>query len=127
MENLYIEATKYTPKIDFNTESGILDIVGKSYPENTFEFYRPTMKFIKDYFENTQNKKTVVNLELEYLNSSSLKAYFDLLDILESAQNKGKEIVVNWIYDEENDIAEETGEDFIDDFENLNINIVVKE
>jgi hypothetical protein len=34
---------------------------------------------------------------------------------------------VNWIYDEENESALEAGEDFVDDFENLNIKLVPKE
>ena len=126
MDNLQIEATKYTPKIDFNAENGVINITGKSYPENTFEFYKPTIKWLEEYFGSTSNKKTVVNLDLEYLNSSSLKAYFDLLDILEVAKDEGKDIEVNWIYDEDNDISEETGEDFIEDFENLNIKMVIK-
>jgi len=127
MENLFIEATKYTPKIDLNADSGILNIAGKSYPENTFEFYKSTLTWIEEYFENVSGKKTVVNLDLEYLNSSSLKAYFDIFDILETSHEDGKEIEINWIYDEDNDIAQETGEDFIEDFEELKINLVEKE
>lgn len=127
MENLQIEATKYTPKIDLNAEDKTINIIGKSYPENTFEFYKSIIGWVKEYFENIQNDKTIVNLDLEYLNSSSLKAYFDLFDILDEAHEDGKEIVINWIFDEDNDIAEETGEDFIEDFENLNIKLVVKD
>ena len=126
MNNLHIEATKYTPTIDLNAETGTLNIVGKSYPENTFEYYKPVITWIEKYFENLKDEKVVVNLDLEYLNSSSLKAYFDLFDILEIAHDEGKNIEVKWIYDEDNDIAEETGEDFIADFKNLNIELVVK-
>jgi hypothetical protein len=126
MENLLIEASEYTPKIDFSLEAGTLNIIGKSYPENTFEFYQPTTGWIEKYLEESSNDKTIVNLDLEYLNSSSLKAYFDLFDLLDIAHDEGKIIEINWIYDEENDISEETGEDFIADFENLNITLVVK-
>ena len=127
MENLKIEATKYTPEIDFDANSGVLHIIGKSYPENTFEYYKPIIGWIKEYFENVKSDETVVNLDLEYLNSSSLKAYFDIFDIFDDAQEDGKKILINWIYDEDNDIAEETGEDFIEDFEDLNIKLVVKD
>lgn len=125
MENLKIEATQYTPEIDFNAESGILNITGKSYPENTFEYYKPIVQWTEEFLNSIEkDKKILVNLDLEYLNSSSLKAYFDLLDILEIAHDSGKNIEVKWIFDEENDIAEETGEDFAADFENLNIELV---
>ena len=126
MENLKIEATKYTPSIDFNAQDNILNIVGKSYPENTFEYYKPIVNWIEKYLYNIDDTLVQVNLDLEYLNSSSLKAYFDLFDLLEIAHDEGKNIQINWIYDEENDIAEETGEDFMADFENLNIKLVTK-
>jgi len=125
LENLNIEATKYTPKVTLDV-SGLIEIVGKSYPENTFEFYKPVSSWVEEYFENIENDNTLIKLDLEYLNSSSLKAYFDLFDLFEIAHNGGKKLEVQWIYDEENDIAEETGEDFMDDFEILNIKLLSK-
>ena len=127
MENLLIEETKYTPLFDLNAQTGVLNILGKSYPENTFEFYRPILIWIEEYLEISKNEKGILNIELEYLNSSSLKAYFDIFDILESAQESGKDLEINWIFDKDNDIAEETGEDFIDDFKSLKITLVTKE
>ena len=126
MENLKIEATKYTPEINFDSQSNILNIVGKSYPENTFEYYKPVVTWIENYLKTVTDELIVLNLDLEYLNSSSLKAYFDLFDLLEIAHNEGKNIQIKWIYDEENDISEETGEDFIADFESLNIELIIK-
>ena len=127
MENLNIEATKYTPKIDLNAEEKVLIIVGKSYPENTFEFYEPVVSWIKKFFDHIEDEDVLINIDLEYLNSSSLKAYFDIFDIFEKAQDNGKNLKIKWIYDEENDIAEETGEDFIEDFDMLDIELVTKE
>jgi len=126
MENLKIEATQYTPEIDFNSQSSVLSIVGKSYPENTFEYYKPIVNWIEEYLKTINDELLRVNLDLEYLNSSSLKAYFDLFDLLEIAHDEGKNIQIKWIYDEENDISEETGEDFIADFKSLDIELVIK-
>ncbi len=122
MENLQIEETKYTPQIDMNI-NGEINIKGKSYPENTFEFYTPVMEWIASYFD-LGNKALTLNMEITYFNSSSSKLFFDLLDLLE--ENNSDEIIINWIYDEENESALEAGEDFKDDFENLNFNLVVK-
>ena len=52
--------------------------------------------------------------------------FFDLFDLLEEAQDGGKEITVNWYYDEENESAEEAGEDFKEDFEEMDFNIIKK-
>jgi len=124
MENLIIEETKYTPKIVLDT-NGIISLTGKSYPENTFEFYEPMMKWIENYFQTDSIGMTTINIEITYFNSSSSKLFFDFFDLLEE-NSKDNKIVINWIYDEENESAEEAGEDFIEDFEDLDINLVQK-
>lgn len=124
MENLKLEATKYTPEINLDT-NGTISLSGKSYPENTFEFYAPMMKWMEDYFEGSPASTTTINMEIIYFNSSSSKLFFDFFDLLE--ENSGDNTIeINWIYDEENESAEEAGEDFIEDFEDLNIKLVTK-
>jgi len=127
MENLIIEKTNYTPQIDFNAQIGVLQIDGKSYPENTFEFYKQVKEWLKEYISSFEIEKITVNIELTYLNSSSLKAYFDIFDIFEEAQEGGKNIIINWIYYFDDDILKETGEDFKEDFDNLTINLIEKD
>ena len=124
MEILHLEATKYTPEITLET-SGTITMVGKSYPENTFEFYAPVMEWMKEYFDTT-SADTTINLEITYFNSSSSKLFFDFFDLLD--ENKDDHTIkINWIYDEENESAEEAGEDFVDDFEDLDIELVAKD
>jgi len=124
MENLRLEATKYTPEVILDI-NGTISLVGKSYPENTFEFYAPMMEWLEKYFEEAPAPTTVVNMEIIYFNSSSSKLFFDFFDLLEENAKKNK-IEINWIYDEENESAEEAGEDFIEDFEDLDIKLVTK-
>lgn len=126
MENLIIEETKYTPSINLDAQEGIFELVGKSYPENTFEFYKPMMDWLEEYFKNNENEKTIINLEIIYFNSSSSKLFFDFFDLVEEAHNEGKIIEVNWLYDEENESALEAGEDFKEDFEDINFTLVSK-
>lgn len=125
MENLYIPATKYTPEINLDADKGLIEIKGKSYPENTFEFYAPVIKWIEEYLKCCVKDKVTVNMEIIYFNSSSSKLFFDLFDLLDEVKDR-YDITINWIYDEENESAEEAGEDFIEDFENLKINLVKK-
>jgi len=124
MENLKFESTKYTPEINLDA-SGIISITGKSYPENTFEFYAPFMAWLEEYFEGTPAETTVINMEIIYFNSSSSKLFFDFFDLLEE-NSKDNKIEINWIYDGENESSEEAGEDFIEDFEDLKIKLVTK-
>ena len=125
MDNLTFEETKYTPEITLDAEAGIIAMTGKSYPENTFEFYQPVLDWMKEYFETCAKDVTKVNMEIIYFNSSSSKLFFDFFDILEEV-NGDHTLDINWIYDEENESAEEAGEDFIEDFEDLNIKLVQK-
>jgi len=124
MEKLFIEETKYTPRIIMDAEKGLLQIEGKSYPENTFEFYKPVIEWIETYFRSPQ-AKTTLQMEIIYFNSSSSKLFFDLFDLLEEYRERS-DITIEWIYDPENESALEAGEDFIDDFETLNIQLVEK-
>ena len=123
MENLHIETTKYTPEIKLDAQNGVIDIRGKSYPENTFEFYKPMMEWVEEYFNSCAKEETIVNMEIIYFNSSSSKLFFDFFDLLDENQEDHK-IVINWIYDGENESAEEAGEDFVEDFEDLDIKLI---
>jgi len=125
MNKLELKGTKYTPEIIMDADSGVITITGKSYPENTFKFYQPVSEWLENYLENTTNDKTIVNLDLPYFNSSSSKFFFDFLDLLDDAKESDK-IEVNWIYHQDNHSAEEIGQDFIEDFEDLTINLVMK-
>jgi len=122
VKNIYIEATKYTPEIILNHEEGLISIKGKSYPENTFEFYHPIITWIEEYLSSPQ-PVTTVHMEIIYFNSSSSKLFFDMFDLFEE-HLEDTDITVNWLYDEENESALEAGEEFIEDFDTLKIVLV---
>ncbi len=125
MNNLKFEATQYTPEISLETY-GEINIKGKSYPENTFEFYMPILQWLRTYFtEPNAPHSLTVNVEITYFNSSSSKLFFDFFDILD-ANKENFNITVNWIFDQENDSAKEAGEDFIEDFVDLTIHLIAK-
>ncbi|MBN2895831.1 MAG: DUF1987 domain-containing protein [Campylobacterales bacterium] len=124
MEPLNIAATSSTPAIHLNT-TGAISIVGKSYPENTFEFYRPLMEWMEAYFDGNAAEQTTVNMEIVYFNSSSSKLFFDFFDLLDEQRSKHV-IEVNWIFHKENESALEAGKDFKEDFAELTINLVAK-
>jgi len=126
MENLVIEETKYTPKINLDAQKGLIELTGKSYPENTFEFYKPMMDWAEEYFNANDLPKTIINFEIIYFNSSSSKLFFDFFDLIEEMSNKGKYIEIYWRYDPDNDSALEAGEDFKEDFEKLNFKLEEK-
>jgi hypothetical protein len=125
MNNIDIAKTKYTPSLLFDVKAGLVEIRGDSLPENTFEFYKPLIDKLNWYFEGNHKERTVLNVEVTYFNSSTSKLFFDLFDIFEHASSF-TEVEINWIYDIENENMEEAGEEFREDFEELNFNLVTK-
>jgi len=128
MENLAIEATKHTAKVSFDADNHVLEFQGESYPENMAQFAEPIFAWLEKYLEQLAEQTFTVNIDLTYFNSSSSKMLLDLFDRLEEeVENNGKNIIVNWIYDAEDDGAEEFGEEFQEDLESLTFNLVQKE
>jgi len=125
MENLKIESSAYTPEIDFNLSDNSLKILGKSTPENTFEFFEPVKSWLNSYFE--EPKECVVTFDIPYFNSSSSRVIYDLFDIFSDAKDSGSSLTINWEYATNNENAEESGEEFKEDFEDLTINLVSKD
>lgn len=124
MERLHIEATKSTPLIDFDHETGRLIVKGESYPEYAAKFYAPVFAWLTDHLKADGGPETVLDLEIAYFNSSSSKALMNIFDMLEEAAEAGSSITVNWRYDEKNEAAEECGEEFKEDIENITFNLV---
>ena len=57
-----------------------------------------------------------MELELLYLNTSSIKAMMDIFDLLQSAHDSGREVAVNWYYDLANKRVGELAEEFTEDY-----------
>ena len=83
MEPINIEGSPKTPSIKFDIEKGILEIRGRSIPENSIEFYKPLVDWLDEYSKDPV-KKTQVNIHLEYFNTSSSKCILDVFKKLEA-------------------------------------------
>lgn len=124
MEPILFEATKSTPLVKFEASTGTLDIVGESYPENSAKFYAPIFNLVNESLGRSETRALTVNIELIYFNSSSSKALMNLFDRLEAAAENGSKITLNWRYHIENETIQEFGEEFQEDFEALEFNLV---
>jgi len=109
MENINIDGTPKTPTIHFNKESGVLEIKGRSIPENSIEFYKPMLDWIEAYAKSPKGD-TQVNIKLEYFNTSSSKCILDVFKKLETVT--GTKMVINWFYEQDDEDMLEAGEDY---------------
>jgi hypothetical protein len=122
MDPLSIKGTKKTPTIISDLEQGIIDIRGRSHPENANAFYKPILDWVDEYVKNPVNK-TTVNLELEYFNTTSSKCILSLLRKLESSRDSTRDIIVNWYYEKDDLDERETGE-FYEKMTELSFNFI---
>jgi len=111
MESLSIEGTNKTPSVKLDPETGVIEIKGRSIPENSIEFYRPIVEWLDEYAKNP-NKRTTVNVQLEYFNTSSSKCILDIFKKLESLKKARNEVMINWYYEEDDEDMLESGEDY---------------
>lgn len=117
MDKLFIEKTKSTPEINFDSVNNILQLTGASYPENTFEFFEKIYIWLEEYFSKLREEKVIFEFKLTYFNTSSTKSILNIINILEENYSYGKKIYIKWYYDEENEILYEIAEDFLSDVE----------
>lgn len=111
MERFALDSTTKTPRILFDGKNGKFDISGRSIPENSAKFFSPLMEWVEEYINHPANE-TLINVRLEYFNTSSLKGLIELFRKFEKLGNTGKPVKIFWYYEEEDEDMQESGEDF---------------
>jgi hypothetical protein len=109
MKKLQIEPFLQTPEVNFDPDTGILLISGKSYPADAIEFYQPIIEWSKDYVKDPARKTELV-CEIEYLNSASQKQLVELLLAFKPLYDQKKDFIVKWKYEEGDDDILSVGE-----------------
>ena len=113
--NLDLAATVSTPAVQADWHAGVLSMVGESYPENTYEIFDEIITWV-EVFLGESDKPLRVELQLNYLNTSSIRAMIDIFDRLQAAHEDGRELSVSWLYDSRNPRSAEMGEEFKEDY-----------
>ena len=92
-----IRATSKTPHIIYQKDINVVEIFGRSIPENAYDFYKPLL-------DELQPNITVI-FDLDYANSSSRKLY---MDVFKQIQNSNSKVI--WYYSDEDML--ELGENY---------------
>ncbi len=117
---MQIEATNRTPAVSISSTR--IDIKGECYPEDITAFAEPVMEALRQQLGSA--KSFHARIELYYFNSSSAKFLFDFFEELEEAAEDGKQIQIDWCYRADDSSMQEAGEDFEEDFENAQYQLV---
>jgi len=104
------KGSETSPEINLDFQQGLFRISGKSIPENPWEVYQPVLDHLGEY-QKSPKADTVMEINLDFFNTSSSKMLLDIINELEKlhAANKSN-VLIKWMYNDEDMM--EVGEDF---------------
>ena len=110
MKDFILEQGRLRPGANFNSIEGTINLYGRSLLEFAEDVFEPMNKWLEEYMKNPR-EETVINISLEYFNSSTAKALVKFLSIAKNL-SKNCRLKVNYYFDDENVL--EYGKDFSD-------------
>jgi hypothetical protein len=110
MDDLIKSQAKKTPQLLLDNNKGLIEMRGSSIMEDATAFYDPIMHWLYEYVSNP--KDTLVNIDLEYFNTSSAKILLIFFRTLSTIQKSGYKLEVNWYFEDDDDEIIESGNNF---------------
>ena len=109
MEKVISPGGPKSPLIKVDNATGVIELSGRSNPENAREFYMPLLDWIKEYQQHPA-AETVLNINLEHFNTSSSKFLLDVMRTLKQIYDAGNKCTVNWYYEDDDEEMLESAE-----------------
>ncbi len=113
MEAIKIKGTEDTPSVVLDAAENFMEISGRSLPEDVSSFYGPILSWLSEYAKSP-NPKTVFVFKLVYFNTASSKLILDILMKLEDLAKGGNDVLVKWLYPEDDEDMQEAGSEYAD-------------
>jgi len=120
MQKLYFEPTDLTPEINFSPDENIFAIRGISSPEDVRALYYPVIDWIRTFVDDIiegsvkvfhKDSPVRMHVDLSYFNSSSAKFLFDIFTELKRLKSSEVPVIVEWMYEAEDNDMKEAGSD----------------
>jgi hypothetical protein len=116
MEKINIQATSNTPKVILDHEAMIYEISGESRPRDVPKFFLPILQWLDEFGnilkdEEDQSSQIEFNFKFEYFNSLSAKYILDICKRLSRFRSEGRNVNINWHYEEDDDDMHEVGQE----------------
>ena len=107
MEDLFLTATATSPFVHFK-KTGEIELSGKMILDGNAEFWMQVTDWIKIYKEQPA-RTTLLNLQIDYLNASSLKRLNKFLAIISEINSPENELYIVWNYNDSDIYMKEIG------------------
>jgi Ser-tRNA(Ala) deacylase AlaX len=111
MEKILRQGTSKTPYILADPDQGLIEIKGRSNPENSAEFYKPVVEWLDEYVEFHKGEVTLV-IDLEHFNTSSSKCIMDIMKRLKKIYTANRAVNISWYYEEDDEEMLEAAETY---------------
>ncbi len=108
-KSFVVASTSSTPQVAYSTTSGLCSLVGVSTPVDSMDFYRPIIQWVMDH-QSEIKEGTQFEFQLNYFNSSSMKALLWLIQQISELIQSGKDWKLVWVVLEEDEFMQEGGE-----------------
>ena len=106
-----MQGTQKCPSVLLDPKNGIFELKGNSIPEDAGAFFKPIMERLEEYFCSPY-PLTIINIALEYYNSSTSKWLLSLFQMLKDQDQKGNNVFIKWYYDDGDEESLAAAEDY---------------
>jgi hypothetical protein len=106
------EPLKNVPGIMYFPDKKVLEVSGRSIPENPESIFRRLDEWVTKYFVSENG--LIVSIFLEYINSGSSKYLHEILRKLTGYKLSGKDVKLIWKYEEDDEAMLDLGEHYRD-------------
>mgnify|MGYP001582064685 CR=1 FL=1 len=107
MKDLFLHASATSPLVHFKN-NGDIQMSGKIILDQNSEFWTQISQWVEAYKSNKPSK-TILNLQIDYLNSASLKELNRFLILIASISSSESDLYIGWHYNETDVYMREIG------------------
>jgi hypothetical protein len=111
MKIFKMTAKEYTPYVLLDAKKGLIEVSGRSFPEDANRFYKPILNWIEEYL-TTPNSITQLNFRFTYFNTASSKKILELIKKISVLKKTDNKLLINWYYEEGEEDMLGAGNDF---------------
>lgn len=119
------EAKNDVPELLIDEEKHYIRVSGSSYPEDIIEVYGDFLLDLSN-IKIEPNSELICDFRFDILSSTTMRILHEIFTLFENYLEAGKEIVVNWFYDPDDEDMKDIGLTFAEIL-NLKINVICKE
>jgi hypothetical protein len=116
MESLILPGDEVSPKVNFNSETGILTMKGVAIPENVKEMFEPMNSWLNNYMKNPRTATELI-IYFDYLNTAASKMVYNFCDKLSDLHGEeNTNVKITWKYTRGDVEMLELGEEILEQF-----------